>query len=84
MGFIDMMVEWWKELSILGRIGLILIISALIFGHAYANFILIYTWIERGLVGKAFVVLAGSAELALLYQFVAMVATMKRAPRAKD
>ena len=84
MGFIDMMVMMWKEFSVIGKLGLIAAVTFLAAGFTMVNLLNYHHWVEGGMVERVFVIATTTFQLGLLYQFVAMVATMERAPRAKD
>jgi hypothetical protein len=84
MGFIDMMVMMWKEFSIIGKLGLIAALTFLAAGLLLVNLLNYHHWVEGGIVERIFVVTTTAFELGVLYQFVVMISTMERAPRAKD
>jgi hypothetical protein len=81
MGFIDMMVMMWKEFSVIGKLGLIAAVTFMALAAVQVNLLNYHHWIEGGAVQKTFVVFCTVFQLGLLYQFVAMVATMERAPK---
>ena len=81
MGFIDMMVMMWKEFSAIGKLGLIAAATFLVAGFTMVNLLNHAHWVEGGTVERIFVMVTTAFQLGLLYQFVAMVATMKRAPK---
>ena len=78
MGFVNLMVSVWREFSILGRLGLVAAATFLMLGTLHVNLLNYHHWVEGGTVERIFVGVTTAFQLGVLYQFVAMVATMER------
>jgi hypothetical protein len=78
MGFVNLMTSVWREFSVVGRIGLVAAIAFLTLGILHVNLLNYHHWVEGGTVERIFVVVTTAFQLAVLYQFIAMIVEMER------
>ena len=78
MSFVNLMVSVWREFSILGRLGLVAAATFLMLGTLHVNLLNYHHWVEGGTVESIFVVVTTAFQLAVLYQFIAMIVEMER------